>query len=120
MCFVLRAYPYPFDILISFAQTEQQFKEELDSREFQSDGNHTLTSSHRGTFYINDINQSYIRMPVIPKTPENFGELAHEIFHAVTYIMDRIGAKMKLKTSDESYAYLIQYITAEIYRKCQI
>ena len=39
-----------------------------------------------------------------------------EIFHCVIFIFDKIGIKLSYKT-DEIYAYLIQYITKQIYLK---
>ncbi len=46
------------------------------------------------------------------KTP---GTIAHEVFHAVEFLMDRIGIKLD-PNSDEAYAYLTGYITDEIYK----
>jgi hypothetical protein len=46
--------------------------------------------------------------------------LQHEIFHAVTLILDRIGIKFCLLSSDEAYAYALQYLTQKIYEKLKI
>jgi len=41
--------------------------------------------------------------------------VAHEVFHAVELLMDRIGCKLTDESS-EAYAYLIGYLTKEIHR----
>lgn len=50
------------------------------------------------------------------KTIDELSILQHEIFHCVMFILDKIGIKLSYKT-DEIYAYLIQYITKQIYLK---
>lgn len=39
--------------------------------------------------------------------------IAHEVFHAVHYVLERKGIKLSDET-DESYAYLIQFLMKEI------
>jgi len=58
-----------------------------------------------------------IRLWNYPTYPEDFGSLAHEIFHAVSFVMYRIGQTLEIRVSDESYAYLIGYLTTQIYKK---
>jgi len=43
------------------------------------------------------------------------GVIAHEIFHVVHFMCDRIGIKLSMD-SDEVFAYCIDYITTEIYK----
>jgi hypothetical protein len=57
-----------------------------------------------------------IRMPVVPSTCGEYGTLAHEIFHCVEFLMERIGMRLTVD-SDEAYAYLIGYLTTEIYKR---
>lgn len=42
--------------------------------------------------------------------------LAHEIFHAVEFLMEKIGSKYNID-SGETWAYQIEYITGSIYEK---
>jgi len=44
----------------------------------------------------------------------NHGLIAHEVFHAATLYMDSLGGKL-VHGSEESYAYLIQYLTDAVY-----
>lgn len=62
--------------------------------------------------------QSLIRIKAIPRSPQDYGLLQHEIFHCVTAVMWRIGMRLKIKTSDEAYAYLVGYLTEQIYKAC--
>lgn len=57
-----------------------------------------------------------IRMPSVPVTPEGHGVLGHEIFHAVFSLMEFAGIKLSAK-SEEAFAYMVSYLTMEIYRK---
>ena len=44
-----------------------------------------------------------------------YSTISHEIFHAIDFLMRRIGCKLT-PSSDDAYAYLIGYITTEIYK----
>jgi hypothetical protein len=63
--------------------------------------------------------QIIIRLPYVPKSPDDLGILAHEIFHATEFIMKKIGVNLTLKT-DEIYAYTIQYLTKEVCKELPI
>ena len=49
-----------------------------------------------------------------PFTAYHMGCLAHEIFHCAEFILSKVGIKLSNK-SDEAYAYLIGYITENIF-----
>lgn len=49
-----------------------------------------------------------------PFTAFNIGCLVHEIFHCTEFILSRAGIKLS-KKSDEAYAYLMGYITENIF-----
>ena len=53
-------------------------------------------------------------MPNI-KNPFEMGLLQHEIFHTVGFFMSEINTPLKNSTH-EAYAYLIQYLTEQIYK----
>ena len=63
-----------------------------------------------------DTNQTVIRLDEIPGTCADYGTLQHEIFHAVDQIFRRIGMNLS-EDSDEAYAYMIGYLTQEIYKR---
>ena len=76
-----------------------------------------MLSGGIGRYCLFKSGQSLIRIKGKPKTPEEFGTLQHEIFHIAASLLWRIGMKLKVKSSDEAYAYLIGYLTTEIYKK---
>lgn len=119
--FIIPLMVYPFDVMFSFSETDQELFNRLskfngiDDDEFENaklDGQQGM-----GRYCLFRCGASLIRLKYLPKTPFDYGCLQHEIFHAATAIMWKIGAKLKIKTSDESYAYLIQYLTEHSYNK---
>lgn len=52
-------------------------------------------------------------MPSLPSNTRDYGTLAHEVFHAVSYIMKKADVPFSADT-EETYAYLIGYITLQI------
>jgi hypothetical protein len=62
--------------------------------------------------------QTIIRLNFMPrlKNPIEMSLLQHEIFHAVGFIMSEINTPLNNDTH-ETYAYLIQYLTEEVYKE---
>ncbi len=106
---------YPFDVMVSFGQTDKQLKNSL--KKCNWEWGELMLCEGSGRFYLNDKNQSLIRVWNYPFTIEDYGTLHHEIFHCATYILDRVGMKLVIHKSDEAYSYLIGYITTQIYSK---
>lgn len=106
---------YPFDIMFSFGETDDELKKAFSKYHLDWDENMKMRGQGRYWMHL-ETNQSVIRLWNYPETPADYGTLQHEIFHAVTFIMDKIGAKFELSKSDESYAYLIGYLTTQIYK----
>lgn len=53
-----------------------------------------------------------------PKTPREFGTLAHEVFHLVCYILDRwAGMTLRHEVSEEAYGHLTGKIVTDILTK---
>ncbi|HYV53749.1 MAG TPA: hypothetical protein VE933_04155 [Chitinophagaceae bacterium] len=110
---------YPFDVMVSIAETDLELGKKLENHGvdiknetgwlFVSDTNNARTVVFSG-------NQTLIRLKYIPVTPEQKGELAHEIAHAVFFFCERIGLQLVPMTSCEAYTYMIQYLTKEIYK----
>lgn len=116
--FIIRYEVYPFDCMFSFGETEEQLRrafkrKELDLKECERIFN---DSAAVGRTIMLSKGQTIIRMKSYPTEPYDYAILQHEIFHAVTFLMSRIGMKLCYK-SDEAYAYLIEYITANVYHQ---
>jgi len=111
--FIVPLVVYPFDVLVSIGQSDDELKEVLLKHEIKWEKIIKLDGT--GRYILLKGNQSIIRTKNIVSTCEDYGILQHEIFHCVTYILDRIGMKFNLHESDEAYSYLIQYLTEKIY-----
>lgn len=116
--FIVPLVIYPFDVMVSVGQSDDELKESLSK--FNCEWDESMSYIGNGRFIINENNQSIIRLANYPETYFELGVLAHEIFHCVTHVLNRIGMKFILYKSDEAYSYLIGYLTEEIYNKLKI
>lgn len=116
--FIIPLQVYPFDVMVSINQTNDEVEKSLEEVGFDyADANVRCDSDTRkGKTIMFKTNQTIIRMFSFDEDPVHYGFLAHEIFHAVEFVMERIGMKLCIK-SDEAYAYLVQYLTTQIYTK---
>jgi len=116
--FIIPLVVYPFDVMISFGETDQKLIATLKRNGIVDEEELKLVlMSGMGRYCMFNNNSSLIRLWTYPEYAADYGTLAHEVFHATTYILDKIGMDFTLKISDEAYAYLIGYITTEIYKK---
>ena len=109
---------YPFDVMVSFNESDKKFVKRLkrygeDGQDLEMEGLRSA-SSKRGYAVMLPSNVTILRLNFYPRTPNDFGMLAHEIFHVCEFIMERIGAKVNKETS-EPFAYLLQYVTEKVY-----
>lgn len=118
--FSIKLLIYPFTIMVSFGQTDREVLSALKKAQIYVEDDNIIRMDGVGRYCLFKGGESLIRLDRYPKTAQDYGSLAHEIFHAATYILDRIGMRLKIRTSDEAYAYLVGYITKEIYNKLQI
>lgn len=121
--FIIPLQIYPFDIMISIDEKDEVLRNRLvkygssieDCEELMN-----LSDTVRGRAVMLPSNQTVIRLKMLPKKYDMMSVIAHEVFHATTFILHRIGMKLELFVSDEAYAYLLGYITTEIYKKIKI
>lgn len=122
--FILPLIVYPFPIMISIGENDDSLKKALKKyiwdenirKEVEADVLN-IGSTVRGRVVMTTCNRSIVRIAEYPKSPEDFGNLAHEIFHTVVFILDRAGVSFFSGQPNEAYAYLIGYITTEIHKK---
>lgn len=118
--FIIPLVIYPFDVLVSIGETNKQIadclrkysisEEDIKLSQFEND-------TIQGRYAMFSSNASLIRIRQIPVSPKEYGDLQHEIFHCVTFILNKVGMKFSLTKNDEAYAYLIDYLTTEIYKR---
>lgn len=115
---------YPFDVMISINEDYDQFAEAVMKRwdrgileDFKKKelilpkGGVGITA----LFTSESHRTCMIKIGDFSKDPESYDTLAHEIFHATEFVLRTCGMKVT-KDSHEAYAYLIGYITREIYK----
>lgn len=116
--FIIPLVVYPFDLMVSFGETDEQLFARLRKTNVKEDefNNAAFDGDEcKGRYCLFKCGASLIRLRHTPKTSADFGYLHHELFHAVSGIMWRIGVQLEIKVSDEAYAYLIGYLTEQIY-----
>jgi hypothetical protein len=118
--FIIDLEVYPFDIMVSINETDSQLFKKLDTilaPKNRPTSYKILKMSGNGrTVMFHDLGVTVIRLKNYPDNPVTYGVLQHEIFHAVEFIMDKIGMRLSPETG-EAYAYLIAFVTQKIYEK---
>jgi hypothetical protein len=107
---------YPFDVMFSFGETDELLKRRLKRFGLDWDPTYEMEETTMGRTILTPGNTTVLRLKKIPESYMEYGFLAHEIFHAVTFLLERIGMTLTA-ASDEAYAYLIGYVTKEIYKR---
>jgi hypothetical protein len=123
MNFIIDLCIYPYDIMFSVGESDNQFKRSTEAvlpdeflPDLSEDGISHLDCNCRGrTFHHLIGGQTIIRLPKRPVTAIEIGTLSHEIFHAVDFIFRRINMPLT-DSSCEAYAYCIGYLTENFYR----
>ena len=108
---------YPFDVMLSFGETDVKLENTLKpylSQYALDEGLHLIDEGTYAKCIHYSTGHTIIRMRQIPKTAEHYAALQHEIFHAADFILARVGMELCPK-SREAYAYLIDYITKQVY-----
>ena len=115
---------FPFDVMVSIAESDEQLTKYVkkhvlaeDFDQLHKDGVLTMEKSCDGRTVNTAVGHAtVIRLKKYPKTPKDHGVLAHEIFHAASFILWRMGVHLDIEKTDEVYAYLIGYLTEQIYK----
>jgi hypothetical protein len=107
--FVIKPDIYPFDILISVEESDETLYSYInknyptltgdDKKELKMVGNGRCILLFEQRLII-------IRLLRLPKKYDMMDVITHETFHAITFLMWRIGMKLEINVSDEAYAYL--------------
>lgn len=100
--------------MLSVAETDDELKDGLDAFGIDWDESLSLSDTTLGRATLFPCNRTLIRLKYFPSTATDHGIISHEIFHAVDFLLDRVGMKLT-ESSNEAYAYLIGYITQEVY-----
>lgn len=104
--------------MVSIGQTDEDFIRSAKKKRIPyTDMLFNLVSNNENSGIggaFSEANIGVVRILDYPKTPEDYGTLAHEIFHCADMILRDVGVSLD-NSSQETYAYLIGYITSKIY-----
>lgn len=116
--FIVPLVIYPFDVMFSFGETDEQVVAHLKKNGIDTTDNSgwTFEETTKGRCIIFKGNQTLIRLLDFPSSVEHYSVLQHEIFHATHFILRKMGFKLKV-SSCEAYAYLIGFLTQKAYEK---
>jgi hypothetical protein len=62
-------------------------------------------------------NQTIIQVVKRKDIAKHHANIAHEVFHAVEFLFNRVGIIHDIEKSGEAFAYQIQHLTEQIYNK---
>lgn len=113
--FIVPLVVYPFDIMFSLGETDEQLRKVFAKHGIQ-ERNYFEHELKVGRCSIFPDGSQVVRLRDYPSTNAQYGYLQHEIFHAVANLMEKIGVRLLNDYSDEAYAYLIAYLTKEVYK----
>ncbi len=118
MNFIFSLEVYPFDVMVSVGETDEELKEKLNyvGIEPEGDNNWHYEFLGLGRTVSFPSGQSLLRLRNKPETVDEYGMLAHEIFHVCEFILHKIGLNLT-RESDEAYAYLIGFVTKKVYEQ---
>lgn len=113
--FIIPLVVYPFDVMVSIGEEDKILQNRLKRMGVDLEGESLeRLPNQEGRCVMFKSNQTLIRLYKKPVSNIDYGYLQHEIFHAVDFILMRVGVKLCYK-SCEAYAYLVQYLTTQIY-----
>ena len=115
---VIKGTVYPFDILVSINQTDDEFYSEVSHL---SDDNLesvflNLDETVLARSYITKNNVSIIRFMNLDKENIPHGLISHEALHITSYILKRVGIDFSFET-EEAYAYFLHHIVDNNYKQ---
>ncbi len=118
MNFIIPLVIYPFDVMFSLGETDEQLKKQFKKYNIE-ESNYFEYELQKGRCSQFKTGQVIVRLKHKPKTINDLACLQHEIYHAVNYILSFIGIKYS-DDSEEAYAYLITYLTEQCYKKLKV
>lgn len=113
---------FPYDVLVSLGATVEEFLSHCErnfeyalTKEESSELEEQFRKETWGGKTIQLSNNAYLLLlREYPTTVQQFGFLAHEIFHTADLMLRKAGASLS-DDSDEIWAYHLEWLTRRIY-----
>ena len=125
MNFIIDLYIFNHELMVSIDETDAQFARSVTKRygretyESLFDFDQSTISDKEEfvggrTYHHAKWGNTIVRIKKRPNDPTTIGLVAHEVFHATEYILDRVGVE---RTHSETWAYTLEYITRQIFER---
>lgn len=114
--FIIDCEVYPFQILVYFGD-KKGLRKEL--KKYDKSFIKEVGEIKQGKTVIFSTGQTLLWLKHKPKSINDLSLLSHEIFHCTCFILNRCGIQLS-DSSDEAFAYLIQYLTKQIYNELNL
>lgn len=117
--FIVSHGTYPFDVMVCVGHDHDEVLGLLKKRGYavNDKDKELLYMDGLGRTTMMSTGATVLRLREFKNNPFHRGILAHEIFHAVEFLFETIGLRLKCDVSGEAFAYQIQYLTEHIYKK---
>lgn len=115
--FIVCQGTYPFDILVSLGHTDAEVHDIIEKKlsyKLSSREKRAIELTARGRTAMLKGGQTVLRLRLQDTKPILQATIAHEVFHCVEFLFDRIGIQYSLGAG-EAFAYQIEHITQQIY-----
>lgn len=118
--FIVSCEVFPYDILVCFGESGKRLFKELGHYIGKSEIKELKRLNFRsGKSIMFSGGQTLLWLKEKPKNVSGLAILSHEIFHCTCFILEKVGIPLS-ETSDEAYAYLLQFISNKIYNELGI
>lgn len=117
--FVINHGSYPFDVLFCMDIPYESVCKEIERL------GHNLTEEEKEALVMTGVgrtvllggNQTVIQVVTRKDRAKHYANIAHEVFHTVEFLLTKVGICHDIEKSGEAFAYQIQHLTEQIYRK---
>ena len=105
---------YPFDVMVCIGECHGDIIKRIEKTGYKlsDEEKEKLWMIGKGRTVMLEGGQIILRV----NKSKMDGNFAHEIFHTVSFLMDRIGVKLTYD-SEEAFAYAIQFLTNKIIKE---
>lgn len=117
--FVINHGSYPFDIVVAIGASDDDVCKALEKKSLRKLDNEELNAmclTGAGRSVMLPGGQTILRIRDQLGKAEFPAVLAHEVFHCVEFLFDRVRLKYSIDAG-EAFAYQIQHLTEQIYRR---
>lgn len=117
--FIANHGTYPFDVLVCIGSSDEEVFKELKKfgQNLSDEDKEILKCNGDGRTVMLESGATVLRVKVYKNKAQMASYIAHEVFHAVEFLFDRIKLKHDVHISSEAFAYQIAHLTRQIYNK---